>query len=197
MAKRKISVVTVGGFRPTGDPFATHFGMTPLGLAAEEWPESGGKPMMFICQFNLTNAPVVPPRLEDVKVITFFVEPETAELDNENGGNWALRAYKTLDGLTAMTVPPDAPKLRKGFECKWEESGDAKSERTKIGGKPAEIQSEPWWDYRAHPSEPEFCLQINSEEKAGVFWGAGGTLYIARGTAAGCEDQWFLDIQFM
>jgi hypothetical protein len=141
-------MATVGGFRPTGDAFATHFGMTPSGVAEEEWPESGGKPMMFIRQFNLTNAPVAPTRLEDIKPITFFVEPETAELDNENGGNWMLRAYKSLDGLT----------LRKGFECKREESGDAKPERTKIGGKPAEIQSEPWWEYREHPSEPEFCV---------------------------------------
>jgi hypothetical protein len=62
-----------------------------------------------------------------------------------------LRAYKSLDGLTPITRPAEAPKLRKGFE------------------------------WREHPSEPEYCLQINSEEKAGVFWGAGGS---------------FLDIQF-
>jgi len=50
-------------------------------------------------------------------------------------------------------------------------------------------------EYRAHLSAPAYCLQINSEEKAGLGWGDSGTLYIARGTAGGCEDQWFLDIQ--
>lgn len=197
MPKKKISVVQVGGFRPTGDPFATHFGMTPVGLAGEEWPVSDGKPMMFVCQLNLTNAPVVPPRLGDIKLITFFAEPETAQLNEENGHNWMLRAYKSLEGLAPLTPPAGAPKIRKGFECSWQESTDAKAARTKLGGKPTEFQSEPWWDYRAHAAEPEYCLQINSEEKPQVFWGAGGALYIARGTAAGFEDQWFLDIQFL
>jgi uncharacterized protein YwqG len=195
MAKKKYSIVSVGGFRPTGDAFATHFGMTPLAGPEEEWPEEGGKPLMFVCQLNLTNAPVVPPQLSDIQLITFFVEPETAELGDENGTNWVLRAYKSLDGLAPLTRPEGAPKVRKGFECRWEESGDAKAARTKIGGKPAEIQSEPWWDYRQHPANPEYCVQINSEEKAGVFFGAGGTVYLARGTAPGCGDKWFLDLQ--
>ena len=36
---------------------------------------------------------------------------------------------------------------------------------------------------------------IDSEEKVGLFWGDGGTVYLARGTAPGCEDEWFLDWQ--
>ena len=32
-------------------------------------------------------------------------------------------------------------------------------------------------------------------DKAGVSWGDAGTIYIARGTAPGCEDEWFLDWQ--
>lgn len=196
MSKRKTSVVHVGGFRPTLDPFASNFGMTPLGLPGEAWPESGGKPMLFVCQLNLSTAPVVPPRLEDIKLLTFFVEPETAALSEENGGNWVLRAYKSLDGLAPMALRAGAPKVRKGFECRWEEITDAKAARTKIGGSGSYIQSEPWWEYRAHPAAPAYCLQINSEEKVGLGWGDSGTLYIARGTASGCEDQWFLDIQF-
>jgi hypothetical protein len=196
MSKRKTSIVQVGGFRPTLDPFATNFGMKPVGLPGEGWPESAGKPMMFICQLNLSQAPAIPDRLADIKLITFFVEPETAALQEENGGNWRLRAYRSLDGLAPIAAPPDAPKIRKGFECRWEESTDAKAARTKVGGSGSYIQSEPWWDYRKHPSAPAYGLQINSEEKVGLSWGDGGTLYIARGTAAGCEDQWFLDIQF-
>jgi hypothetical protein len=196
MSKRKTSVVQVGGFRPTLDPFATNFGMTALGMPGEAWPQSGGKPMMFVCQLNISNAPVIPSRLEDVQLITFFVVPETAALDEENGGNWCLRAYKSLDGLGPIVAPGDAPRIKKGFECRWEESSDAKAARTKIGGSGSYIQSEPWWEYRAHASAPVYCLQINSEEKVGLAWGDAGTLYIARGTASGCEDQWFLDIQF-
>ena len=196
MSKRRFSVVQVGGFRPTRDPFAGNFGMQPLALPGEAWPASGGKPMLYVCQLNLTNAPAVPPRLADIKLITFFVEPETATLSEENGDNWVLRVYKSLAGLAPLVAPPGAPKIRKGFECCWEETSDAKAERTKIGGQGAYIQSEPWWDYRAHPAAPAYCLQINSEEKAGLAWGHAGTLYIARGTADGCQDQWFLDIQF-
>jgi hypothetical protein len=194
--KRRFSAVQVGGFRPTMAPLATNFGMKPVGLAGEGWPESDGKPMMFVCQLNLTEAPVVPPRLEDIKLITFFVAPETAALSEENAGNWVLRSYKSLDGLTVMAAPVDAPRVREGFECRWEEIAEAKAARTKIGGAPSQIQSEPWWDYRAHAAEPKYCLQINSEEKVGLMWGDAGALYIARGTAAGCEDRWFLDIQF-
>jgi uncharacterized protein YwqG len=196
MAKRKTSVVQVGGFRPTLDPFATNFGMKPLALVGETWPESSGKPMLFICQLNLASAPVIPDRLTDIKLITFFVETDTASLAEENGDNWCLRAYKSLDGLTPLAAPPEAPKIKKGFECRWEEITDAKAARTKIGGSGSYIQSEPWWDYRAHPSAPAYCLQINSEEKVGLAWGDAGTVYLARGTADGCQDQWFLDIQF-
>lgn len=46
-----------------------------------------------------------------------------------------------------------------------------------------------------HPADPRFCLQINSEEKAGAIWGDGGTIYLAHGTAPGCGDLWFLDWQ--
>jgi len=187
--------VRVGGFRPTLDPLATHFGLKPVGSAGEVWPESAGKPMMFVCQLNLTTAPIVPERLGDIRLITFFVEAETAALDEENGGNWCLRAYRSLEGLAPLAPRPDAPKIKKGFECSWEElPGNA--ERTKLGGRANYIQSEPWWDYRAHPAKPAYCLQINSEEKVGLGWGDTGTVYLARGTAAGCEDHWFLDIQF-
>jgi uncharacterized protein YwqG len=67
--------------------------------------------------------------------------------------------------------------------------------RTKIGGYATTIQSEPWWGHTARPGEPKFCLQINSEEKAGVFWGDGGAIYLARGTAPDYRDRWFLDWQ--
>ena len=67
--------------------------------------------------------------------------------------------------------------------------------RTKIGGYASNTQSEPWWGYRDHPSKPRYCFQIDSEEKVGLHWGDGGTVFVARGTAAGCEEEWFVDWQ--
>ena len=103
------------------------------------------------------------------------------------------------------------------FECRWEACDDHPNHddpsvvvpegfddseveledaaRTKIGGYASTIQSEPWWDYEEHASAPAYCLQISSEDKAGLKWGDGGTLYLARGRAEGCRDLWFLDWQ--
>jgi hypothetical protein len=155
--------------------------------------------------------------LADIQIVTFFVNPEFGTLSEENGKDWRLRAYKSLEGLARIPVPSDAPKVKKGFECRWEECEDHPNHddseavipagsrrpraalenvaRTKVGGYATTIQSDPWWGYKAHASEPKFCLQINSEEKAGLVWGDGGAIYLARGTAPGSEDQWFLDWQ--
>jgi uncharacterized protein YwqG len=62
----------VGGSRPAKDPFASNFGLRPLGVPGEEWPSANGKPLMFICQLNLTIAPFVPELLRDVALLTFF-----------------------------------------------------------------------------------------------------------------------------
>jgi uncharacterized protein YwqG len=214
---RKASVLQVGGFRPTFDPTASNFGMGPLGMPGEEWPTGESKPLLFVCQMNLASAPAVPSLLADIQLITFFVSPELGDLHRENGTNWQLRAYSSVDGLVRIAAPADAPKVKKGFECRWEECEDHPNHddpemvipagarrprtelenvaRTKIGGYASTIQSAPWWGETEHPSDPKYCLQINSEEKAGLFWGEGGTIYLARGTAPGTSDQWFLDWQ--
>jgi uncharacterized protein YwqG len=214
---RKASVVHVGGFRPTGDPLASNFGLRPLGAEGEEWPTMNGELLLFVCQLNLTAAPVVPAMLEDVALITFFVDPAFGDLGKQNGAGWRLRAYASLEGLVAIAAPANAGKLKRGFECRWEalddhpnyddpdrvvpdgfDESDADLEnvaRTKIGGYASSIQSEPWWGSEEHPSAPAYCLQIDSEEKVGLAWGDGGTVYLARGTAEGCREQWFLDWQ--
>jgi hypothetical protein len=214
---RKASILQVGGFRPTFDPAASNFGMAPLGMAGEVWPEWNGKPLLFVCQMNLSTAPAVTELLADVALLTFFIDPELGNLNRENGSDWVLRTYSSLEGLTRIEPPADAPKVKKGFECRWEEcedhpnhddpelvkvaggrrprSGFDNVARTKVGGYATTIQSEPWWGHDQHPAEPRFCVQINSEEKAGVIWGDAGAIYLARGTAAGCAGQWFLDWQ--
>jgi uncharacterized protein YwqG len=214
---RKASVLQVGGFRPMLDPTASNFGLAPLGLPGEEWPVWNSTPLLFVCQMNLTTAPAVPSLLAGIQLITFFINPELGILNRENGQDWAMRAYTSLEGLTRIAVPGNVPKLKKGFECRWEECEDHPNHddseivkaagarrprtgfdnvaRTKIGGYATTIQSEPWWGHDAHPADPRFCLQVNSEEKAGAIWGDGGAIYLARGTAPGCSDRWFLDWQ--
>jgi uncharacterized protein YwqG len=214
---RRASILHVGGFRPTGDAAASHFGLKPLGYAGEAWPEQGGQPLLFVCQMNVAAAPAVPELLGDIRLITFFAKADEGEWGRENGEHWQLRAYRSLDGLAPLAMPANAPKLHRGFECRWEAADDhpnyddperivpegfddseAELEnvaRTKIGGYASTIQSEPWWGYQDHPSLPAYVLQVNSEEKVALAWGDSGTVYLARGTAAGCQDQWFLDWQ--
>lgn len=214
---RVASVLNIGGFRPTLSILATNICRAPGGLPNETWPAIASKPLAFVCQINLTTAPAVPDLLQNIALLTFFVSPEDVELGRENGSGWVLRAYKSLEGLTALVRPPDAPHLGKAFECAWEKVEDHPNyddsecvtvpgaraprknfdnvARTKIGGYASTIQSVPWWGDDPHPARPRFCLQINSEEKAQIGWGDAGTLYIARGTTSGTEDQWFLDWQ--
>lgn len=215
---RTASILHVGGFRPTREPSASHFGLVPLAAAGEAWPVSqAGQPLMFICQMNLTTAPAVPPPLADIQLITFFADADSGPTTKENGGDWRLFAYSSIAGLAPLTPPANAPKLQRGFECRWEAADDHPNyddperitlddfddsevdldnvARTKIGGYASTIQSEPCWGYGDHPSKPVFCLQINSEEKVQLAWGDAGTVYIARGSAPGCQQQWFLDMQ--
>ncbi len=211
------SILQVGGFRPTLDPAASHFGLTPLGLPGEEWPTWESKPLLFVCQMNLATAPAVPPLLEGIQLLTFFVAPDFGVLSQTNGMDWHLRTYVSLDSLVPLPTPDGAPKSKKGFECRWEACDDHPNDddpdvimpegmrrpraalenvaRTKIGGYVSTIQSEPWWEYSAHPSCPKYCLQIGSEAKAGMVWGDGGMIYLARGTAQGAQNDWFLDWQ--
>ena len=161
---RKVSVLQVGGFRPSGDLFASHFGLRTLGAEGEDWPTMDGKPLLFVCQLNLKAAPAVPALLQDIALITFFVDPKFGNLTKENGVDWCLRGYPSLSGLVAMTPPADAAKLKRGFECRWEALDDHPNyddpervvpdgfddsevelenlTRTKVGGYASSIQSE-------------------------------------------------------
>jgi len=230
---RSASKIHVGGLQPSGDPFCTHFGLTPMGLQNESWPmyqkaskgfrpsENKVKPMQFICQINISNAPYVPLLLQDIKLITFFIGEDFIEHDQ-----YELRAYKDLENLHPLEKPyTDTDTELKGFECQYEKIKDQpkfddpdlilppgkslsdhdvddfistlnNQHYSKIGGYSSNIQSEPWWDYQDHPAKPKYCLQIDSEEKANLMWGDSGTIFVARGTAEGYKDRWFVDCQF-
>lgn len=103
---RKASALQVGGFRPTFDPAACNFGKWPLGSRGEEWPAWEAKPLLFVCQMNLATAPAVPPLLADIQLITFFVNPEVGVLHRENGADWRLLTYPSLEGLVPRRLRP-------------------------------------------------------------------------------------------
>jgi uncharacterized protein YwqG len=91
---RRASVLEVGGFRPTGAPEASHFGLTPLGKPGEGYPlNAAGQPLEFICQLNLTQAPFVPEVMSDIALITFFVDTVQRFHDPETErDSWCVRA---------------------------------------------------------------------------------------------------------
>jgi hypothetical protein len=221
---RLASVLTIGGFRPTRNPLATHFGFAPVALPEESWPCVGERPLYFMCQLNLTEAPFVPELLRDIALLTVFVDIQARKLGRANGEGWLVRAYSRLDGLRPLVIPAGAT-VPRGFEVRYELVQDhpvyedpeltilpgfnhngvhlENIHRTKIGGYASSIQSEQWWWHTYTPEEilpghsslPRYCFQIASEDKVGLYWGDNGIVYFARGTAAGCGSQWFLDTQ--
>jgi uncharacterized protein YwqG len=221
---RPASALTIGGFRPTRNPLASHFGLAPVSLPTEDWPSLDGRPLFFICQLNLTQAPFVPEMLRDVALLTVFIDKDARILGHDNGDGWLVRAYDRLDDLRPLTIPQGAT-VPRGFEVRYDLVDDQpvyddpdvivpagydhddvhldNVHRTKIGGYASNIQSEQWWHYYSmpedaeqfQPSQPRYCFQIASEEKVGLYWGDNGILYFARGTAPGHQSRWFLDTQ--
>jgi uncharacterized protein DUF1963 len=192
-------------------------------LPEESWPHVGERPLFFVCQLNLTEAPFVPQRLRDVALITVFLDMKARRLGRENGDGWLVREYRDLDRLCPLIVPSGAT-VPRGFEVRYDlvsdhpvyddpelqelpgfDRDDVHLEnipRSKIGGYASNVQSEQWWSVRDHPDElpdhpsrPRYVFQLGSEQKVGLHWGDNGFLYFARGTAPGCESEWFLDTQ--
>jgi hypothetical protein len=169
---RRASVLEVGGFRPTGAPDASHFGLTPLAKAGEGYPVNAlGQPLEFICQLNLTQAPFVPEILSDIALITVFVDAPRRFNPEDDRSSWCVRAHESPEGLVALEPPPSLATPRwlhgKGFEARWSEVADHpvyddpdlkivsgfdrsgvhlnNQRRSKIGGYPSNIQHEVTW----------------------------------------------------
>lgn len=172
---RRTSILEIGGFRPTLEPTASHFGLTPMGLPGEQYPcNELGIPLEFICQMNLIQAPFVPEILADVKFLTFFVDtPNRFIRTDSSSDTWCIRAYNSLEGLVALELPEqersdsELQLNNKGFEARWIEATDhpiyddpdlilsdgfdnedihlENQRHTKIGGYPSNIQSEVIW----------------------------------------------------
>lgn len=219
---RLASVATIGGFRPTRDPLASHFGLVPVALPGEEWPEANGAPLSFVCQWNLAEVPHVPEVLRGIALMTVFIDDNCRHLGGENGEGWLIRAYDSLDSLRPL-MTPIAKTVSRGFEVRYDVAEDYPDScdperrelhgfdrrgvhleniyRTKIGGYASCIQSEPWWYHiytpegmlPGHPSRPRYAFQFAHEDKVGLYWG--DIAIFGRGTAPGCESQWFQETQ--
>lgn len=121
---RPASILEVGGFRPTGNPLVTNIGGLPVMHPDESWPtDYAGRPMQFIVQLNLTEAPFVPEILKDVALITVFVADDCIQR-GFSPGSWELRAYKDLTSLVPAVTPSQPWHWVRGFECRWQEITD-------------------------------------------------------------------------
>lgn len=210
---RPASVLEVGGFRPTNDPFASSFGEVRVGFSGSTWPMRNGKPLLPICQMNLNDAPFVPDSLEDVVLLQVFIasdwwSSDLVVMDNVQDENtpFCIMTFDSLEGLQPIEVPDHGSTILP-FEARWEpvhqldypthdtmpidfdalgigsfyeQDGIDKIHRTKVGGWPSCIQSEPWWDYQPDGKDFEFVLQVDTEEKAKCFWGDSGSVFVAR-----------------
>lgn len=217
---RPAIVMDIGGFRPPEDPKTSWFGKVNLALDGETWPMHDGVPMHALCQINLTELPFRPAHLDDLAMIAVFIGPTQLPVDEPNGQNWCLRAYKDLDTLCTLAQPnvrspiksfPMKPRLvDKDFACLDDVSElgididdeDEYKERCpnidglKLGGWPSLIQSTIYWTGQTNDLiNPEYVFQIDSCEKALWQWGDGGVGYFGRGTSEGHKDAWALTWQ--
>ena len=117
--RHRASRAIVGGFRPPADPFTSWFGKVNLALPGEDWPTSAARPMMPLCQFNLTEVPYRPESLSDVAFLTVFIDQEELPTDKANGDGWLLRTYSSLEELVPVEPPADRGYL-KPFPIRWE-----------------------------------------------------------------------------
>lgn len=191
------------------------FGAVTHQGADEIWPEWQGKKLCPLLQLNLVDLPFLPRLLQDVGFLTLFVHPEHYPEDSPNGTTWLLRTYSSLDGLVPLAAPAldwsvkrqaldvarlveDYPSFEEVSESLSDQFYDQYSTRDgiKVGGWPRLLQSElPWAPHRGHPAKPEYVLQIDSMVELNWSWGDVGCAYIARGTAAGHKNDWFIDWQ--
>jgi Domain of unknown function (DUF1963) len=107
---RPASLIELGDRGPAvPGALASWFGRVNVALPGEEWPEDDGRPMVPIAQFNLSEAPYVPPALADVALIAVYFGQSSDPPDSAaNGDGWLLRAYPALDDLQMIDAPPEA-----------------------------------------------------------------------------------------
>ena len=196
------------------NPNWSWFGNVDLCLPGETWPTQDDEYLSALAQINLTQFPFRPPHLQDLELITVFInEVDLPSSDEANCEGWCLRAYRSISELIPLKKPeslksdinafPLKPAIVEvDFPCHEdvhielpEELDDNYQdhfktvEGFKLGGWPYLIQSEIYWaPWNKHPANPEYVFQIDSCEKGQWQWGDGGVGYFGRGTSDGHED---------
>jgi hypothetical protein len=117
--RRKASRIVAGGFRPPDSSQDSWFGRVALAGPDEEWPYHQTRPMLPLCQLNLTEMPFVSPSLRDLSLITVFISSVSLPIDTENGDGWRLRSYPSFKGLVEIEAP-EHDRLIRPFPVRWE-----------------------------------------------------------------------------
>jgi hypothetical protein len=220
--RRRAIHMEIGGFRPPEGPGGSWFGGVNLALPGEAWPTHNGKPMYALAQIDLTQLPFRPPRLDDVEMITIFIDDDLPTDHEPNGDGWCLRAYPDASALIPLAQVdtgsyikpfPMRPRVIDEDYPNWEDvpielSKDIReryhdlfqtAEGLKLGGWPFLVQSEIYWGgggpWEEHPAQPEYVFQIDSTDKGSWMWGDSGLGYFGRGTRPGRTDEWALSWQ--
>jgi Domain of unknown function (DUF1963) len=215
--RRRAIRMEIGGFRPPEGPYGSWFGRVNLALPGEGWPMHDGRPLHALAQIDLTQLPFRPPHLDDLELITVFID-EPPDDDQPNGEGWCLRAYpdraklvplERVDTGSEIAAFPMRPQIVEEDFPGWEDlpadvPGDLydrealqTAEGFKLGGWPFLVQGEVTWGpaFTEHPAAPAYVFQIDSTEKGGWMWGDSGVGYVGRGTRPGHTDEWTLSWQ--
>ena len=99
---RKATLMQICDFIENDNIYSSWFGKVLLSLPNEKWPTSNGEPMDPLCQINVTQLPYIPEELKDIEFITIFIDPNELPINNRNGENWLLRAYKKINDLVPL-----------------------------------------------------------------------------------------------
>lgn len=183
------------------------------------WPTYRGQLMWPLLQVIVPDLPYCPESVRDLAFISAFAFPDLSEADIDNGEGWAVHhAYRLKDVVPLAEPQHDSwvRPCRLGWEYIPEDypsyddlpddfpehlRGDNYHEDfrkiwgTKVGGWPANIQSEVYWaPLNRHPYAPEYVFEIDTEPDRDWGWGCNGTCYFGRGTGAH-RDQWAMSWQ--
>lgn len=138
--------------------------------------------------------------------------------DPDPAASWALRSYASLDALTIPKAPahksPLSPRLGEwGAQtpdyANHDMAGDIVDlstvdlyaydwcrsvSQSKLGGWPATVQSEPWWDDQRTGEIWDYVFQIDCEPNAGWHGWGDGAAFIARSRQR--PHLWAMNVQF-
>lgn len=201
---RSASLAEIGGFRPPADARTSWFGGNFVLPSSEQWPSSGGGPMIPLLQIVVAELPYAPPQLDGAALVQVFIDSRALplELPARNGNGWLLTSRSQLSGLERRMTPPEVAIVRP-FPVRWRRTDNE-----------APSWDEAWDDgthdefmrrhdaidlfydrYQSHtftkvggwpswiqsavrPGGEHFVLQISSEEKPRWMVGDNGNLYV-------------------